>query len=93
VPATDSMSSNRLLQDKFDPLAARRQYGRSLIIQGGIVMRALVKGKPGVRLELAVESHAGRRHLPIVRVQRAAYRSNVALPHALAMVVCARNAH
>jgi hypothetical protein len=33
---------------------------------------ALVKGKPGVRIELDVEFQAGRRHLPIVRVQRAA---------------------
>jgi hypothetical protein len=32
----------------------------------------LIKGKPGVRLELDVEFQAGRRHLPIVRVQRAA---------------------
>ncbi len=30
---------------------------------------ALVKGKPGVRIELDVEFQAGRRHLPIVRVQ------------------------
>jgi putative transposase len=33
---------------------------------------ALVKGKPGLRIQLDVEFQAGRRHLPIVRVQRAA---------------------
>jgi putative transposase len=33
---------------------------------------ALVKGKPGVRLELDVEFRAGRRQLPIVRLRRAA---------------------
>ncbi len=33
---------------------------------------ALVQGKPGVRIELDVEFQAGRRHLPIVRVRRAA---------------------
>ena len=33
---------------------------------------ALVKGKPGVRIELDVEFKGGRRHLPIVRSRRAA---------------------
>ncbi len=33
---------------------------------------ALVKGKPGVLLELDIEFLDGRRHLPIVRVKRAA---------------------
>jgi hypothetical protein len=33
---------------------------------------ALVKGKPGVQIELDIEFQAGRRHLPIVRVRRAA---------------------
>jgi len=33
---------------------------------------ALVKGKPGVRIELDVELQSGREHLPIVRVKRAA---------------------
>jgi len=33
---------------------------------------ALVRGKPGARLELAVEFHAGRKHLPVVRIRRAA---------------------
>jgi transposase InsO family protein len=33
---------------------------------------ALVRGKPGARLELDVGFHAGRRHLPIVRIRRAA---------------------
>ena len=34
--------------------------------------RTLVKGKPGARLELAVDFLGGRRHLPVVRVNRAA---------------------
>ena len=33
---------------------------------------ALVRGKPGAQLEVHVEFHAGRRHLPIVLVRRAA---------------------
>jgi hypothetical protein len=33
---------------------------------------ALVKGKPGARLEFDVEFQNGRRHLPIVRLMRAA---------------------
>ena len=32
----------------------------------------LVKGKPGVRLELDVQFLAGRRHLPIVRIRKVA---------------------
>jgi hypothetical protein len=31
---------------------------------------ALTRGSPGARLELMVEFHAGRRHLPIVRLRR-----------------------
>ncbi|MGA2799503.1 MAG: hypothetical protein ABSE63_18115 [Thermoguttaceae bacterium] len=34
--------------------------------------RTLVKGKPGVRLELQVDFHKGRKHLPIVTLKRAA---------------------
>jgi len=33
---------------------------------------ALVRGKPGARLEVDVTFHAGQRHLPIVTVRRAA---------------------
>jgi hypothetical protein len=33
---------------------------------------ALVRGKPGARLELHVEFQGGRRHLPIVTLKRAA---------------------
>ena len=33
---------------------------------------AVVKGKAGARLELAVTLHAGRKHLPIVRLRRVA---------------------
>jgi hypothetical protein len=33
---------------------------------------ALVKGKPGAAIELDVDFEAGRRHLPIVRIRRAA---------------------
>jgi len=33
---------------------------------------ALVRGKPGAQLELEVGFHAGRRHLPVVRIKRAA---------------------
>jgi len=33
---------------------------------------ALVKGNAGGRLELAIQFHAGHRHLPIVRLKRAA---------------------
>jgi hypothetical protein len=33
---------------------------------------ALVRGSPGARLELDVEFHAGRKHLPVVRLKRAA---------------------
>jgi hypothetical protein len=33
---------------------------------------ALVKGKPGVRIELHVEFKSGRKHLPIVGLRRAA---------------------
>jgi hypothetical protein len=33
---------------------------------------ALVRGSPGARLELLVEFHGGRRHLPIVRLNRVA---------------------
>jgi hypothetical protein len=32
----------------------------------------LIKGKPGVRLELAVTFHGGRRHLPIVALRSVA---------------------
>jgi len=34
--------------------------------------RTLVKGKPGVRLELAVTFEAGRKHLPIISLKRVA---------------------
>jgi len=34
--------------------------------------RTLIRGQPGVRLELSVRFHAGRRHLPIVTLKRAA---------------------
>jgi hypothetical protein len=34
--------------------------------------RVLVKGVPGARLELVVRFHAGRKHLPIVSLRRAA---------------------
>jgi len=34
--------------------------------------RTLVKGQPGVRLALEVRYHAGRKHLPIVALRRAA---------------------
>ena len=34
--------------------------------------QVLVKGQPGVRLELSVDFHAGQRHLPIVRLSRVA---------------------
>ena len=34
--------------------------------------QTLVRGQPGVRLELEVRHHAGRRHLPIVTLARAA---------------------
>jgi len=34
--------------------------------------QALVRGQPGVRLELEVRYHAGRRHLPIITLKRAA---------------------
>jgi hypothetical protein len=33
---------------------------------------ALVRGQPGVRLDLEVTFHAGRKHLPVVRLKRAA---------------------
>ena len=33
---------------------------------------ALVKGRPGARLELEVRFHAGRRHLPVVSLRRVA---------------------
>ena len=32
---------------------------------------ALVRGKPGAKLELSVELHGGRRHLPIILLRRA----------------------
>jgi hypothetical protein len=32
----------------------------------------LIKGKPGVRLELSVTFHGGRKHLPIVTLRRVA---------------------
>jgi len=31
-----------------------------------------VKGQPGVRIELVVEYHAGKKHLPVVKLRRAA---------------------
>jgi putative transposase len=34
--------------------------------------QALVRGRPGIRLDLDVRYHAGRKHLPIVEVRRAA---------------------
>ncbi len=34
--------------------------------------QTLVKGKPGMQVELEVDFHAGRKHLPIVQVRRAA---------------------
>ena len=34
--------------------------------------QALVRGRPGVNLELRVEFKAGRKHLPVVEVQRVA---------------------
>ncbi len=34
--------------------------------------RTLIRGQPGVRLDLAVRYHGGRRHLPIVALRRAA---------------------
>lgn len=34
--------------------------------------RALVRGRPGAQLELHVDYHAGRRHLPVVTLRRAA---------------------
>jgi hypothetical protein len=33
---------------------------------------ALVRGSPGAKLTLEVKFHAGRKHLPIVRLRRAA---------------------
>jgi len=53
-------------QPRFEP---RRQWPR-----GAPCARpwALVKGKSGVQLELAVGFHAGRRHLPIIELRRAA---------------------
>jgi hypothetical protein len=34
--------------------------------------QTLVRGQPGVRLELDVNRHAGRQHLPIVTLRKAA---------------------
>jgi hypothetical protein len=34
--------------------------------------QALVKGRPGVKLELHVDYHRGRKHLPMVTLRRAA---------------------
>jgi len=32
----------------------------------------LIKGQPGARIELVVEHHAGKMHLPVVKLRRAA---------------------
>ncbi|MCX5671032.1 MAG: hypothetical protein NTU94_06905 [Planctomycetota bacterium] len=34
--------------------------------------QTLIKGQPGVRIELAVTFEAGRRHLPVVTLRRVA---------------------
>ena len=54
---------------------------------------ALVKGKPGVRIERDVEFQASRRHLPAVRLERAAQQTNAAMRSVLAIAVCACSAY
>jgi len=45
---------------------------RSPWAKAGAKPRMLVKGQPGVRLELAVTFHGGHKHLPMVTLHRVA---------------------
>jgi putative transposase len=53
-------------QPHFEP---RPEWPRCSPCAGPVT---LVKGKPGVRLQLEIAIHGGRRHLPIVTLKRAA---------------------